>query len=132
MILVIGGTEQGKRNWAMQQFGLAADDIADGTKMLLTPGEAPELAGFKALYGLQALLEQASCWQPDEQAALKAALLALPQDFVVICDEVGLGLVPIDQAGREYRELVGRVCCDMAAKADAVWRVFCGLGQQLK
>lgn len=132
MILIIGGAEQGKRAWAKRHFNIKDTEIAEGGALRLAPGAGLDLTGYRALYGLQEVLAQAAAWPVEAQAQLTAGLLSLPPDFIVICDEVGLGLVPIERAGREYRELVGRVCCKLAAEASAVWRIFCGIGQQLK
>lgn len=62
---------------------------------------------------------------------------ALPQaadftDKTVVCDELGCGIVPVDAFEREWRENVGRLCCDIAAQADRVYRVCCGIGQCIK
>jgi len=73
------------------------------------------------LYGLQNLTK--------EQPALSAA--DLPCE-IIICDELGCGVVPLDRADREWRERTGRLCCELAAKADRVDRVFCGLVMQIK
>lgn len=51
---------------------------------------------------------------------------------VVVCDEVGCGIVPLDPDDRAWRERVGRLCCDLAARADAVVRVVCGIPQMIK
>lgn len=51
---------------------------------------------------------------------------------VVICREVGCGVVPVDREERERREALGRLCCQLARQAEAVWRVACGLGMRLK
>ena len=51
---------------------------------------------------------------------------------VVACREVGCGVVPLDRADRDRREAVGRLCCDLAAQAEAVYRVNCGIAMQLK
>ena len=45
---------------------------------------------------------------------------------VITCDEIGCGIVPID------REAVGRLCCALAQKADAVVRVIAGVPQFIK
>ena len=50
----------------------------------------------------------------------------------VVCDEVGSGIIPINKFDREWRETVGRESCKMAAAADEVWRVVCGIGQRIK
>lgn len=41
-------------------------------------------------------------------------------------------MVPLDREDRAWREKVGRVCCRLAEKAAAVYRVTCGLGARLK
>lgn len=132
MILVIGGSNQGKLGWVKERYGLTDDDIAFGAKLEVMPGEPLDLSGSKALYGLHKLMLQTVEWSAEDRKKLVDQLLGLPQDFVVICKEIGLGLVPVEQAGREYREVVGRTCCDLAAASEEVWRVFCGLGQQIK
>lgn len=51
---------------------------------------------------------------------------------IVIADEVGGGVVPIDAKQRRDREAAGRLACLLAERADAVVRVCCGLPQVLK
>ena len=51
---------------------------------------------------------------------------------VLICDEVGCGVTPLDRGDREWREQVGRACCRLAAEAEAVYRVHCGVGVRIK
>lgn len=53
-------------------------------------------------------------------------------DAVVISDEVGNGIVPLDPFEREYRERLGRMLVKIAAGADRVERVICGIGQRIK
>ena len=50
----------------------------------------------------------------------------------VICDEVGCGVTPLAREDRDWREQVGRTCCRLAAEAEAVYRVYCGLGVRIK
>lgn len=51
---------------------------------------------------------------------------------VVVATEIGGGVVPIDPEQREAREKAGRLACILAAKAEVVIRVCCGLPQVLK
>ena len=51
---------------------------------------------------------------------------------VITCDEIGCGIVPIDRADENWREAVGRLCCALAQKADAVVRVIAGVPQFIK
>ena len=65
-------------------------------------------------------------------ADLPALADRLAEKDVVIAAELGCGLVPIDRAEREKREAAGRLACLLAARADTVVRVCCGLPQVLK
>ncbi|WP_455500532.1 bifunctional adenosylcobinamide kinase/adenosylcobinamide-phosphate guanylyltransferase [Gemmiger sp.] len=51
---------------------------------------------------------------------------------VVTATEVGGGVVPIDPAERAAREAAGRLACLLAARADCVVQMFCGLPTVLK
>ncbi len=56
----------------------------------------------------------------------------LAKKKIVIATEIGGGLVPVDAAQRQAREAAGRLACLLAARADTVIRVCCGLPQLLK
>ena len=60
------------------------------------------------------------------------AYLEKHPDTVIICDEVGNGIVPLDSFEREYRERLGWLLCEIAAKAERVERIVCGIGQRIK
>ena len=51
---------------------------------------------------------------------------------VVIATEVGGGIVPMDVGERTAREAAGRLACLLAARADCVVELFCGLPTVLK
>lgn len=53
-------------------------------------------------------------------------------DAIVICDELGNGIVPIKKQERIWREQTGRLMIELAKQAERVERILCGLGQQLK
>ncbi len=50
----------------------------------------------------------------------------------MVSGEVGQGIVPEHELARRYRDLVGRCNQCMAAAADQVFLVSCGIGLQLK
>lgn len=52
--------------------------------------------------------------------------------IVLICGEMGYGVVPMDPFDRKYREAVGRVCTRLAAFSKKVHRVVCGVGTVIK
>ena len=51
---------------------------------------------------------------------------------IVISTEVGGGVVPMDAAARAAREAAGRLACLLAARADCVVQMFCGIPTVLK
>lgn len=114
MTLIIGGAGQGKLDYALDMTGLGPQDVAR------TPEEKKPI-----LYGLQSWVKA----HPDE--TLDALLFKNP-DVIILCDEVGCGVVPMDPGERAWREAVGRLCCKLAAQADRVERIFCGLPTVLK
>ncbi len=65
----------------------------------------------------------------DDLAALADRLAARE---LVIATELGGGVIPVDAGTRRKREQAGRLACLLAARADTVIRVCCGLPQLLK
>ena len=51
---------------------------------------------------------------------------------IVLATEVGGGVVPIDPAQRAAREAAGRLACLLAARANCVVQMFCGIPTVLK
>ena len=47
--------------------------------------------------------------------------------WIVVSNEVGLGIVPMTQLGRDYADLLGRSNQQVASAADEVWFVAAGL-----
>ena len=53
-------------------------------------------------------------------------------DAVVVADEIGCGVVPMDRDDRAWRENAGRALCVLAQRAESVTRVICGIGVRIK
>jgi len=52
--------------------------------------------------------------------------------FIIVTNEVGLGLVPANKLGRLYRDLLGRANQMLAQRADEVYLMVAGLPVPLK
>ena len=52
--------------------------------------------------------------------------------FIIVTNEVGLGLVPANELGRLYRDILGRANQQLARHADEVYLMVCGLPLLLK
>lgn len=59
-------------------------------------------------------------------------LLRNNPDILIVSNELGYGIVPMEPFDREYRETVGRICTCLAARSQELVRVICGLGLVLK
>ena len=73
----------------------------------------------------------------QELAADAADLPALADKLaseydILIATEVGGGVVPMDAGQRAGREAAGRLACLLAARADCVVQMFCGIPTVLK
>ena len=53
-------------------------------------------------------------------------------DDILIATEVGGGVVPMDPKQRADREAAGRLACLLAARAECVVQMFCGIPTVLK
>ena len=53
-------------------------------------------------------------------------------DFIIVTNEVGLGLVPDNKLGRVYRDQLGKVNLVMAGVADEVYLMVAGLSIKVK
>lgn len=105
MIFVTGGIASGKRTY-VQSLGAAAEDTVYDAQLLVTGGET------------------------DAQVAQLADELAA--HAVVVAVEVGSGIHAADAAQRAWRERAGRLSVELAARADTVVRMVCGIPVVLK
>lgn len=67
----------------------------------------------------------------DPGAYVEAFIAAHPK-AVVVADEIGCGIVPLDPGDRAWREAVGRGLCRIAQASERVTRVYCGIGMVIK
>lgn len=136
MKLVIGGTFQGKLSYAKNRYHVT-DGWEDG--MTCTLDALYQCRGVYHFHEFVRRLRQA----PAEEAAWVTQAENWAQEFadqlyeknpeiIIVTNELGYGIVPMDRFDREYREMTGRVCTCLAQKADEVVRVACGLGMVLK
>ena len=68
----------------------------------------------------------------EDVSDLAEKLIQCNPGVLLVSDEVGYGVVPIDAFDRAYREAVGRICTKLAAYSDEVTRVVCGIGTVIK
>lgn len=81
-------------------------------------------------------LEKRCACDAQELAAEREDVEALADELsrydAVTAAEIGGGVVPLDPKERAARERAGRLACLLAARAETVVRVFCGIPKVIK
>ena len=140
MELYIGGFAQGKLEYVKRRYNenqkteklfVKVIDCADSHhKKMLLETECDVL-----------ILNHLHLWVRDllddgmEEEKIQTTILSWIKsnpDAIVICDELGNGIVPIKKQERIWREQTGRLMIELAKQAERVERILCGLGQRLK
>jgi len=126
MHLIFGGYAQGRLSYALKTYHKNRADVFDCAAQPLS-----DWNGQTVLYHLESLVSQAL---QQNKAPLTLLQEAIPNwlDCILITQEVGCGLVPISAEDRQWREAVGRMNAQLAAQAETVERIFCGLSMQLR
>lgn len=161
MKLVIGGAYQGKLAYAKEAYGIAdgwidgkscaleeiwtcsgishfheyvrrmMTDAESGTGMDSFAGEKSE-AGMDDTAGNKPAKAFTAVNIEADAAAFIRKLYEKNPSVVIISNELGCGVVPVERFDRMWREMVGRMCVCAAGYSDEVVRVVCGLGMKLK
>ena len=109
MILIIGGAYQGKYDFAVNTLNTRPEDIWNGLHEYIRDHEDESLC-----------LDKITAWIEKHPKG------------VIICDEVGSGVVPTEARLREYRDRTGHIQAALAKEAESVYRVVCGIGMRIK
>lgn len=125
MVLIFGGAYQGKVEFALEKFNLSEKDVFNCTDLEDIDYSAKvinnidqRILGF-VREGVEA----------KEVLSLNIEKL---KDKVIIVNDISQGVVPMEKDLRAWREMVGRAMLYLSKEADQVYRVFCGIGQQIK
>jgi len=120
--MITGGAFQGKTDYAKKRFSLSDGDIADGGSCELS---ALKKAKYVKHYELAVKRLSESGEDP-----LK---FTRETEFeVVIINEIGNGIIPLEKSERVWREMTGRAGCILASRAEEVVRVCCGIPEVIK
>lgn len=131
MVVIIGGAHQGKTAFAQEHFGLEGEQISrwngheNGHGNENWDWSRPALADLE-LFVLELVRrgEDPAVWYRENRPRL--------EDKLVLCREIGGGVVPVEREMRRWQEAAGRLLQWLCRDAEQVWRLYCGIPQQLK
>ncbi|MBS4960320.1 MAG: bifunctional adenosylcobinamide kinase/adenosylcobinamide-phosphate guanylyltransferase [Clostridiales bacterium] len=112
MTFLIGGHGAGQMEYLYERMGYRKDQCSD-----LPESPLPVLTNFHLLAG---------------KFSEKQLIEWVRKKEVVVTEEVGCGIVPIDPKERVFREEAGRISIAAAKEAKEVIRFVCGMPQWLK
>lgn len=136
MRLIVGGAYQGKEAFAWKLLGKekdssleadgAADDLEEAFKKQVVLNFHEYIRRFS----------DGSCGNAEksrqEMEKFIGRLVRENPDAVVVADEIGCGIVPMEPGDRLWRDLAGEAVQMLAREAKEVYRVIGGLPQKLK
>ena len=122
MELIFGGAYQGKTQYAAQKYNFTDGDIFTCEGLFLSPDA-------RCIRHLERFAR--ACAEAGLDAREEFARQA-PAAICLIADDISCGIVPLDRLERTWRETSGRLLSSLAAQADTVTRIFCGLPLEVK
>ncbi len=127
MKMVIGGAFQGKLKWAKERY--PGVEWLDGRTC-----RPEEIFSCRGICSFHEYIRRLLVREGGKEAASKLAgdLISRNPEIIIITDEIGCGLVPIDPFDRMYRETVGRICTKLAGFSVRVDRIIMGVGAAIK
>lgn len=124
MEIIIGGAYQGKSEYAKKQYPQL--NWVDGDSVT-----EKELMNAQGVTNFQQYIRR-ELKDGKDVSDLAEKIIENNPDIILVSQEVGYGVVPVDAFDRKYREAVGRVCTKLAAYSHKVTRVVCGIGTVIK
>lgn len=126
MNLIIGGAYQGKTEYAMAKFILKKEEVVSGKTASVS-----EIIRARAIKDFQIFIKKILLDGENITLVIEKIIAENPE-LIIITDEIGNGIVPIDKEERKWREETGRACTIIAKKSETVTRVYCGIPTLIK
>ncbi|MDR5587983.1 MULTISPECIES: bifunctional adenosylcobinamide kinase/adenosylcobinamide-phosphate guanylyltransferase [Clostridium] len=124
MILIYGGAYNGKNEFVKKKYNLENKDLFYCNNSNLD-------FSYKVIMGLHMFIKDCVLKKIDTLEIIKENLDIL-QDKIIVCDEIGSGIVPLNREDRLWREECGKVLQFLSQNSNKVCRIFFGLEEVLK
>lgn len=126
MIMIVGGAFQGKTEYAKKQFLFSEDEILDCQNC-----DIEKIFTAKCINNYHVLIKRLIAENSDP-ICFTERLCVENVNAVVIMNEIGCGIIPLDREERKWRELTGRCGCIIAENSESVIRINCGIANIIK
>ncbi len=128
MLLIVGGLAQGKLRYAKERFPEARLLDEKNFEALETEMTGPVIWNHFHLSIKKLCFEKTA----KEIECLVQRIILTQKELIIISDEIGNGIVPLEETERFYREETGRLLCNIAQEAEEVVKITCGIPMKLK
>ncbi|MCX4359672.1 bifunctional adenosylcobinamide kinase/adenosylcobinamide-phosphate guanylyltransferase [Mucispirillum schaedleri] len=126
MELIIGGAYNSKLNFVLKYYNLKQKDFQNGAECSLD-----EAFDKKGIYNLHLLIKRFILSGIDDYNNIIEKILSSNIE-IIICSEVGNGVVPVDKIDNKMREYVGRILSILSEKSVRVIRIYYGIPSVIK
>lgn len=124
--LIIGGAYNSKLNFALKYYNLKQEDFQNGAECGLS-----EAFNKKGIYNLHLLIRRFIISGMNDYNKIIEKIRSSNVE-IIICNEVGSGVVPLDKIDNQMREYVGRILSILSEKSIRVIRVYYGIPSVIK
>ena len=126
MELIIGGAYNSKLDFALNHYNLNKSDFQNGAECDLNTAFSK-----KGIYNLHLLIKRFITSGVDDYNKIIEKILSSNIE-IIICTEVGNGVVPLDKIDNQMREYVGRILSAISMHCTKVIRVYYGIPSIIK
>ena len=123
MVMITGGAYQGKRDFVISTYNIKERDIVDGKECTIE-----EAKKAQCLINYHELVKRLG----DECIAFTESICRTGTVSIIVIDEIGCGIIPLEKTERIWRENVGRCGCIIASKSESVVRIVSGIPVYIK
>ena len=126
MELIIGGAYNSKLDFALNHYNLNKSDFQNGAECSFDNAFSK-----KGIYNLHLLIRRMIKSGVDDYNKIIENIISSNME-VVICSEVGSGVVPLNEIDMKMREYTGRILSSISAHCTEVIRVYYGIPSIIK
>ena len=124
MIMITGGKAQGKIKYAVEKLNV--HNIADGSVC-----DIHEIYTSECVVNYHEIVKRLLDVGEDPETFTKN-FCRNSDCSVIVMDEIGSGIIPLEKSERIWREAAGRCGCIIAGMSETVIRMTCGIASAIK